>query len=361
MKLSLMVAPRFGVTAAVSVLAIVASACTTSPDGVPNGTPEPRSVTLVTHDSFDVSKTVLRSFERTSGIHVDIVQAGDAGQLVNRAILTAGHPEGDVLFGIDDNLLATGLDHDLFVPYASPRLDEVDQAYQLDPQHRVTPIDHGEVCINDDLGWFADHGIDPPATLDDLVEPAYRGLLTVENPATSTPGLAFLLATIARYGDGWQDYWRRLHDNDVLVVDGWERAYYGEFSGAGGGSGTRPLVVSYASSPPAEVVFAEHPLDRAPTGVLEDTCYRQIEFAGILAGTQHEAEAQELIDFMLSTRFQDDIPLRMFVFPVIRDATLPDVFEKYAVVPPNPLHLPPDEVAADRAGWIDRWTDVVLR
>jgi thiamine transport system substrate-binding protein len=355
------ISARFRVAAAVAVLAIVSAACTTGADDGSDGSPGARSITLVTHDSFDVSQSVLRAFERSSGIHVDVVQAGDAGQLVNRAILTAGHPEGDVLFGIDDNLLATGLDHDLFVPYASPRLSEVDDAYQLDPEHRVTPIDHGEVCINDDLGWFADHGLDPPATLDDLADPAYRGLLTVENPATSTPGLAFLLATIARFGDGWQDYWRRLRDNDVLVVDGWERAYYGEFSGAGGGSGTRPLVVSYASSPPAEVVFAEEPLDHAPTGVLEDTCYRQIEFAGILAGTEHEAEARELIDFMLSTRFQDDIPLRMFVFPVVRDATLPAVFRKYAVVPPNPLHLPPDEVATNRTGWIDRWTDVVLR
>jgi thiamine transport system substrate-binding protein len=345
----------------VIVPAILAAACTAGVDDGGHASPGTRSVTLVTHDSFDVSKSVLAAFERDTGIHVDVVQAGDAGQLVNRAILTAGHPEGDVLFGIDDNLLATGLDHGLFVPYESPRIDEVDPALQLDPQHRVTPIDHGEVCINDDLDWFAEHGIEPPATLDDLADPAYRGMLTVESPATSTPGLAFLLATIARYGDAWPDYWRRLRDNDVLVVDGWERAYYGEFSGAGGGSGTRPLVVSYASSPPAEVEFAEEPLDHAPTGVLEDTCYRQIEFAGVLAGTQHETEARALIDFMLSTRFQDDIPLRMFVFPVVNDARLPAVFRRYAVVPPNPLHLPPDEVAANRTTWIERWTDVVLR
>jgi thiamine transport system substrate-binding protein len=344
---------------AFAVLATTGATCTNG--GGSSSSNEPRSVTLVTHDSFDVTKSVLRAFEETSGIDVNVVQAGDAGQLVNRAILTAGNPEGDVLFGIDDNLLGEGLDHDLFVPYDPARLSHVDPTYQLDPEHRVTPIDHGEVCVNDDLGWFADHGMQPPRTLDDLADPMYRDLLTVENPATSTPGLAFLLGTIARYGDGWEDYWARLRDNDMLVVDGWERAYYGEFSGAGGGSGTRPLVVSYASSPPAEVVFAEHPLHTAPTGVLQDTCYRQIEFAGILRGTQHEPEARALIDFMLSRPFQDDIPLRMFVFPVVDDASLPDVFRRYAVVPPDPLHLPPDEVDANRADWVDRWTDIVLR
>jgi thiamine transport system substrate-binding protein len=323
---------------------------------------EPPTVTLLTHDSFDVTRSVLRAFEREHGVRVRLLPAGDAGTVVNRAILTAGNPEGDVLFGLDNNLLATALEADVFVPYRSPRLDAVDDAFELDPEHRVTPIDHGEVCVNYDREAFGPNGPPVPETLEDLTDPAYGDLLVVENPATSTPGLAFLLATIAEFGDpGWEGYWRRLRDNGVLVVDGWESAYYGEFSGAGGGEGERPLVVSYASSPVAEVVFAEEELAEPPTGVMASTCFRQIEFAGILRGTEREREAQALVDFLLSRRFQEDIPLRMFVSPVVEDAALPPVFEEHAVVPEAPLELAADEIAAGRADWVERWTDIVLR
>jgi thiamine transport system substrate-binding protein len=330
--------------------------------GEPEATDERFTVTLLTHDSFDVGSDVVRAFEREEGIDLRILPIGDAGQLVNRAILSAGNPEGDVLFGIDNNLLTTALDADVFVPYASPQLDRVADAYQLDHEHRVTPIDHGEVCLNHDLAWFGERSLAPPGDLEDLTDPAYRALTVVQNPATSTPGLAFLLATIARFGEpGWETYWSALRDNDVLVTDGWESAYYGEFSGAGGGEGTRPIVVSYATSPVAEVVFAEEPLDEAPTGVVEASCFRQIEFAGILAGSPHVEEAERLIDFLLSRRFQEDIPLRMFVYPVVDDAELPDAFVEHAVEVDEPLELPAEEIAAGRADWVERWTELVLR
>ncbi len=343
-----------------AVFVALAGACTrTGPGDVRSSHV---TITLLTHDSFDVTASVLRRFEAQSGITVKVVPVGDAGQLVNRAILSAGNPEGDVLFGIDNNQLSTALAADVFLPYTSPRLAEVDPPYELDPQHRVTPVDHGEVCINDDKAFFDRAGLAPPQTLEDLVDPRYRGMLVVENPATSTPGLAFLLATIAHFGPmGWEDYWRSLRANDVLVVDGWESAYYGEFSGAGGGEGTHPLVVSYASSPVAEMVFAETPLTEPPTGVMESSCFRQIELAGILRGTQQVEAAQQLVDFLLSTDFQNDIPLRMFVYPVTDDATLPEVFAQNAVVPASPLSLPAEQIAANHEDWVQRWTDIVLR
>ncbi|MEX0985239.1 MAG: thiamine ABC transporter substrate-binding protein [Actinomycetota bacterium] len=331
---------------------IVLGACTT---GGPSSD-RPRTVTLLTHDSFDVSEQVLKAFETDSGIDVTVLRAGDAGQVVSRAILTAGDPEGDVLFGIDDNLLHDALEAEVFTPYASPRLEAVPDAYEADPDHRVTPIDRGDVCVNVDTASFA--STDMPRSFEDLVASADE--LVVENPATSTPGLAFLLATIAEYGDpGFEDYWTRLRAGGVRVVDGWERAYFGEFSGAGGGEGERALVVSYATSPVAEVVLAEGPAER--NTVLEDTCYRQIEFAGILAGAEHPEEARALIDFLLSREVQEDIPLRMFVYPVVDDASLPAVFADNAVIPAAPLSLDAEMVAANRTDWVQRWTDVVLR
>jgi thiamine transport system substrate-binding protein len=321
----------------------------------------PTEVVLVTHDSFAVSKPVVRAFERESGLTLRIEQTGDAGAALNRALLTAGNPEGDVFFGVDNNLLSRALDEDLFAPYESPALADVDERYLLDGEHRVTPIDHGEVCLNVDKAWFRERGIDPPGGLEDLVEPRYRGLLVVQNPATSTPGLSFVLATIARFGDRWQDYWRSLRANGVLVVDGWEEAYTVRFSGAGGSKGDRPIVVSYASSPPAEVIFAGKPLSEAPTAVVEASCFRQVEAAGILRGAPNEEGARRLIDFMLSRTFQEDVPLQMFVFPVRADATLPEAFARWAVVPERPLELPPAEIGENRDRWIREWTDVVLR
>ncbi len=218
------------------------------------------------------------------------------------------------------------------------------------------------MCINYDKAWFETEDVPVPEKLADLTDAAYRDLLVVQNPATSSPGLAFLLATIAEIGeDGWVEYWTDLRANGVEVTDGWEDAYYGSFSGGSGSEGERPLVVSYASSPPAEVAFADPPIDESPIGVMDASCYRQVEFAGILAGTEQEEAAGRFIDFMLSRAFQEDMPLNMFVFPVDPDAQLPQVFVDHAATPADVLELPADEVASNRADWIDQWTDVVLR
>ena len=227
---------------------------------------KPTDVVLVTHDSFAISDDVKQAFEDESGLKLRILKAGDAGEVVTRALLTAGNPEGDVLFGVDNNLLARALAGNVFEPYESPELAEVDPALVLDPEHRVTPIDRGDVCLNVDKGWFASHGLAPPTNLVQLTLPRYRGQLVVENPATSTPGLAFMLATVAQFGDRWHGYWRKLRANDVLVVDGWEDAYFARFSGAAGSHGTRPIVVSYASSPPAEVLGRKPRPAAAPGG-----------------------------------------------------------------------------------------------
>jgi thiamine transport system substrate-binding protein len=345
---------KVSIGALVPVLALAVAAC--------GGEDSPSGVVLVTHDSFVMSDEAKADFERESGLTLRILQSGDAGEAVTKALLTAGNPQGDVLFGIDNNLLSRALDGDLFESYESPGLVTVDERYVLDPEHRVTPVDHGEVCLNYDRARLAERGVDPPASLDDLVQPDYADLLVVENPATSTPGLAFMLATIARYGDGeqWERYWRALRENGVLVVDGWEEAYNVRFSGSAG-EGDRPIVVSYASSPPAEVIFRDPQPREAPTGVVEASCFLQIEFAGILRGARNESGAEKLVDFLLSRSFQEDVPLSMFVFPVNRDAALPAAFEEHAVVPQNPLELPPEEIEANRERWVDEWTRIVVR
>lgn len=342
------------VLASLAVAVIVAAGCADSSS-------DDDTITLVTHDSFAVSDAVLETFTAETGVKVRVLPAGDAGATLNQAILTADDPLGDVIFGVDNTFLSRATEADILVPYDSPELANVPDELELDPRHRLTPVDRGDVCINFDKAYFAGQGLAVPETLDDLTAPEYRGLLVTENPAMSSPGLAFLLATVAEFGeDGWRDYWQRLRDNDVEVVSGWEEAYNGEFS-AGEGRGDRPLVVSYASSPPAAVYFSDPQPAESPVGTQLASCFRQIEFAGILKGTSKEKEARELIDFMLSEPFQADIPLSMFVFPVRDGVALPDVFVEFADVPPEPLTLPPDEIGENREQWIREWTDTVLR
>ncbi len=241
-------------------------------------------------------------------------------------------------------------------------LDHVDDRYKLDPEGRATPIDHADVCLDIDKGWFASHGIAPPSELADLTKPQYRKLLVVENPATSTPGLAFLLATVARFGpSGWQGYWEGLRANDVLVVDGWTEAYTARFSGAAGSKGKRPIVVSYGTDPAAEVMFSKKHLTEAPVAVIPGSCFRQVELAGVLAGAKNPKGARKLIDFMLTQEFQAAMPESMFVLPVRDGTPLPDAFRRYAVMPEKPLELPAAEIGSNRDRWIDAWTQAVLR
>jgi thiamine transport system substrate-binding protein len=323
------------------------------------------TLTLMTHDSFYLPDGVIESFEAEHGVDVRLLPAGDAGSMVNQAILTADRPLADVLYGIDNTFLSRALEAGIFEPYRSVALDSVPMALRLDAEWRVTPIDYGDVCLNLDRTAFADGTLPVPVSLEDLADPALAGQLVVENPATSSPGLSFLLATVAHFGEdpetGWRSYWARLRDNGVTVASGWEEAYYGHFSG-GAGEGDKPIVVSYASSPAAEVILGDDPeADQSPTEAVDAGCFRQVEFAGILRGTESLELAGALIDHLLSAEVQAELPLAMFVYPARDDVLLPPTFARHALVPAAPLSLDPAAIDAGREAWISEWTDIVLR
>lgn len=321
----------------------------------------PRTLTVMTHDSFSASEEIIAQFEQENNLKLTFLKSGDTGAALNKAILSKEAPLADVFFGVDNTFLSRALEADIFEPYNSPLLAEIPAEFKLDPQNRALPVDFGDVCINYDKAWFAAKNLPVPASLDDLLKPEYNGLLVVENPATSSPGLAFLLATIARYGDpGYLDYWKALKANGVVVVNGWETAYYTNFS-ASSGQGPQPMVVSYASSPAAEVIFASQPLNEAPTASILDGCFRQIEFVGILKGTPNRDLAEKFVNFMLSVPFQQDVPLQMFVYPVNPSASLPEAFVQFAQTAPSPASLPAAQIAANREQWIEAWAQAVLR
>lgn len=316
------------------------------------------TVKLVTHDSFAVSDGLFDQFTEETGITVELLSSGDAGTMVSQSILTAGRPVADVLFGIDTTFLCRGTRAGLFTPYAPAALADVDDQYEQDPDHLVTPIDVGDVCLNYSKQAFPTAG-EAPGSLEDLVKPEFADDFVTENPESSSPGFAFLVATIAEYGeDGWEQYWSDLRDNGLQVDPGWEEAYNDSF---GAGTGDRSIVTSYASSPVADVLYSDPPRTEPAIGVVGDACFRQVEFAGILRGTEHPEAAARLVDFMLSPAFQEDVPLNMFVEPVNDRAELPATFEANRTDIDDPLTLSPAAIEAGRDRWTARWTEIVLR
>lgn len=318
----------------VAVTACSSSSSNTSVDATPN------EVTLLAYDAFTPKEGIFDAFTAVTGAKVKVVTGGDSGVLISKAILTAGTPEGDVLWGLDNTLLSRAQKAELLTSYE--------------------PVDTGDICVNYDKQWFASRNIAPPTSLEDLALPAYKNLLVVQDPVASSPGLGFLLGTIAHFGvDKWQNYWKSLKENGVRVSPDWTSAYTIDFSGSSG-KGKYPLVVSYGSSPPAEVLYAERPIDTPPTAVIESTCFRQTEYVGALRGTRNPNLAAQLISYLLDVPFQESMPLSLFVFPVNKKATLPDLFTKFAVAPKNPLTLDPVDIEKNRDAWLNSWREIIL-
>ena len=337
----------------VCILFLLLVSCSPKPSG-------PQTLTIMTHDSFAISEDVITAFETENNAKVSFVQGGDAGAMLNKAILSKDAPLADVMFGVDNTFLSRALEADIYDVYQSPALKDVLPEFILDKTYHALPVDYGDVCINYDKKYFADNNLPVPSSFEDLAKPEYKGLLVVEDPATSSPGLAFMFAARAHFGEGYLDYWKSLKDNDVAIVDGWETAYYTNFS-ASSGQGPQPMVVSYASSPAAEVYFASEPLTESPTASItaDGMCFRQIEFVGILKNGSNRNLAEKFVDYMLGKAFQEDMPLNMFVYPVNQSAQLPDVFVKFAQVAQTPASISYDEISKNRDSWIEMWTQVM--
>lgn len=318
---------------------------------------ESGTVKLVTHDSFVLPEELQAKFEKDSGYQLEILASGDAGAVTNKLVLTKDSPMGDVAFGVDNTFASRPVDEGVFEEYDA-KLPEGADRFVLDGiGDHLTPIDTANVCVNVDTTYFAKRKVATPKTLGDLTKPVYRGQFVVPGAATSSPGMAFLLTTIAEYGDEWPAYWQELMANDTLLVDGWESAYQGEFS-QGGGKGKRPIVLSYDSSPAFTVAKDGK---SSTTAALLDTCFPQTEYAGVLAGADNPEGGRALIDFLLSPEVQAALPESMYVFPVDEKAKLPAAWARFAVQPTDPHTLDPAEIARNREQWLTEWRDVTTK
>ena len=334
--------------------------CGSSDDGGDGGEKAAgKTVTIATHDSWAMSKEVMAEFKAKTGITVKIQPHGDAGELTNKLVLTKGDPLADGVFGIDNTFATRAVDEGVLAAYTPADLPTSAQEFALDGDagDDLTPIDYGDVCINIDDTWFAKKKIAPPKTFDDLVDPTYKNLLVAPGATSSSPGLAFLVATIGTYGDGWRDYWQKLVDNGIKIDAGWEDAYTVDFT-AGGGNGDRPIVVSYSSSPPFTVPEGGN---EPTTSALLDTCFRQVEYAGVLKGADNPKGAEEFIDFMLGKEFQAALPDNMYVYPVDTSVALPEGWKAWAPTSPNPVDVPAAEITEHRSEWLRDWRDLTSR
>lgn len=291
-------------------------------------------VTLIAHDSFAISDESIAQFQKQSGFELEIIRAGDAGSLTNRLVLTKASPIADVVFGIDNTFRGIA-DENAIV------------------EGELIPVDFGDVCFNYDRVWFETRGQTPPASWRDLTSPEFKGLAVVTNPLSSSPGLAFLTSTVAAFGeDGFVSFWEALRDNEVKVASGWEQAYFTEFSGSSG-NGEYPIVLSYSSSPAAEI--REDGISQ--TVALLDECFRQTEYIGTLKGAANPDGAKALIDFLLSESFQSTLPGLMYVYPVNPDAEIPSEWSQFGP-PANSTIGEELDIATNREAWQMKWSAV---
>jgi thiamine transport system substrate-binding protein len=289
-------------------------------------------VTLVAHDSFAISDQSIAEFENQTGFELEIIRAGDAGSVTNRLVLTKNAPIAAVVFGIDNTFRGVAEDNRLI-------------------EGSLSEVSYSDVCFNYDRIWFEQNQIEPPSSWKDLVLPQYKDLTVVSNPLTSSPGLAFLATTVAAYGEqGFEEFWKKLKENGVKVAAGWEEAYFTEFSGSSG-QGNYPVVLSYSSSPAAEIRDDGKP----QTVSLLEECFRQVEYMGILAGAKNPSGAKALMEFLLSEPFQSTMPGLMYVYPVNPDAIVPEEWSKYGPLANSTIGEDLD-IALNGSNWKDKWS-----
>ena len=290
-------------------------------------------VTLIAHDSFAISDESIAEFENQSGLTLEIIRAGDAGSLTNRLVLNKNSPLADVVFGIDNTFLG------------------IAKQNEIADGDGFLEVDYSDVCINYDRVWFETNEQLPPANFRDLAEPQYKGLTVLTNPLSSSPGLAFLATTVSAFGEeGWEQYWKTLKDNDVMIASGWEEAYFTYFSGSTG-QGEYPIVLSYSSSPAAEI----REDGKSQTVSLLDDCFRQMEYVATLKGANNSSGAKKLVEYLLSESFQSTMPGLMYVYPVNKKASVPAEWASFGPAARNTIGEELN-INSNRALWQAKWS-----
>ncbi len=310
---------------------------------------------VAVHNSFSIPKPLLTSFEQKNQVKLSLIKMGDSGEILNKLILTKAKPIADVVYGLDNASVHKAHEAGIL---AAVQPKPTTPAW-ADVPYAIS-VNYAYVTLNYDKAWFKKSGLPLPKSLNDLASPTYKNLLVMPNPATSSPGMAFLMANIEGFGEekalAW---WGKMRQNGVKITKGWSEAYYAEFSHNGG---SRPLVVSYASSPAAEVFFSKTKLTESPTGnlFLGGGTFRQIEAAAILKDNQNPQASTAFINFLRSPEVQFAIQTEMWVYPVSQGVSLSPSF-RFAELPTAHSTANGTTINQYQQEWLAKWTKVVLR
>ncbi|MFQ5985262.1 MAG: thiamine ABC transporter substrate binding subunit [Alphaproteobacteria bacterium] len=318
---------------------------------VPSDAAEKPALRVYTYDSFTADwgpgPAIKDAFEAECGCTLAYVSLGDAGELLTRLRLEGERTKADVVLGLDTNLMAEAQATGLLAPHG------------VDLSGLELPIAwEDDVFVPFDYGYFAfvfdkTRLENPPETLDELVNGDPSDKIVIEDPRTSTPGLGLLLWMQKVYGDEASEAWAKLERRVLTVTKGWSEAY-GLFL-----DGEAPMVLSYTTSPAYHRIVEDD--DRIAAAIFPEGHYLQVEVAARVAGSGEPELARQFLAFVVSPAFQKLIPTGNWMYPVVTpEEGLPPAF----VALPRPetsLLYTPEEVAANRKGWIDAWLEAMSR
>lgn len=303
------------------------------------------NLVVYTYDSLlPLAKIAFPIFEEKYGVTVEVRSYGDAGAVLSKVIAEGKDSSVDVVIGIDNILAKRALEEDIFLSYKPEGAQKIsDESLVFDKSWKLTPYDFGSLAIvydPEELGVLEMNG------LMDLTDKNFRKKLIIQDPRTSSTGLAFLVWTYEAYKDNFDEFWRKLKPSILTVTMGWDDAF-GKFE-----AGEAPMMISYATD--GAYSYEYYGGTKYKAIIPGDVGYGQIEGAGIVKWTDEADLSKKFMDFILSPEFQSNIPLNQWMFPVI-EVPLPESF-KYAVEPSSLLNIDPD---LDVDLLIERWVNLI--
>ncbi|MHA1198677.1 MAG: thiamine ABC transporter substrate-binding protein [Candidatus Heimdallarchaeaceae archaeon] len=348
------------------------------------------SLVIYTYESLlaDPGYDFISAYASYSGIptsEIRIVYMEDANSVLSKAILEKDDPTADVLIGLDNVMIHDAKEEGILQIYDSPTLVNISETLvtNLDPEKYLLPYDYGIIALWYDLNRI-NTSTNPELeylTLDDILEYDLDKQLIVEDPTLSSPGLGFLLWTIAIYGDpeinfegvlgqNWRDWWSEAK-SDLRIASSWGDAFSIYYTP----EEDRPMMVSYGTSPAYDVCHPDYGVGEGnpppsaavvshenPTAlqIIMKNAWLQIEGIGLVNNAPHTVEAKKFIDWFLDQELQDNIPLNNWMYPANLHANIPTCFADNSISPDSMTQLlndilTPDMIEDNLNDWLKDW------